>query len=157
MGIFDRFKSKKKKDDKPKAEVKQAVSKPVKAKESAPALKLKTEETAPEASKEAKSKKVKKDETGLAFKILLKPLITEKATALVSQNKYAFKVADNSNKVIIAKAIKGLYGVEPIAVNIINERGKRLTYGRTRGKKSNWKKAIVTLKPGDKIEIYEGV
>ncbi|MCX6745019.1 MAG: 50S ribosomal protein L23 [Candidatus Parcubacteria bacterium] len=93
----------------------------------------------------------------MAFKILIKPLITEKATALVSQNKYAFKVAPRANKVNIKKAISNLYGVEPLAVNIINERGKRVTYGRIRGKKSNWKKAIVTLKPGDKIEIYEGV
>lgn len=159
MGILDRFLKKPKPETKRKIEKKPEVKevKVASAKEKLSTLRLKSEEGKPEENKEIKAKKSKKVETDLAFKILIKPLITEKATALVSQNKYAFKVAPRANKVNIKKAISNLYGVEPLAVNIINERGKRVTYGRIRGKKSNWKKAIVTLKPGDKIEIYEGV
>jgi large subunit ribosomal protein L23 len=164
MGIFDKFIGNKKTDDKGKKVKpvkKDAVVTP------APVLKPKTEKTSnlkaktetgtPEADKEVKAKKVKKDDTGLAYKILVKPLITEKATNLVSLNKYAFKVASKANKIEIKKAIKSLYGFEPISVNIINERGKRVTSGRISGKKSNWKKAIITLKKGDKLDIYEGV
>jgi large subunit ribosomal protein L23 len=164
MGIFDKIIGNKKTEDKDK-KVKPAKKDAVVA--PAPVLKPKTEKTstlkaksevaAPEAGKEVKSKKAKNDDTGLAYKILVKPLITEKATNLVSLNKYAFRVASKANKIEIKKAIKSLYGLEPLSVNIINERGKRVTSGRISGKKSNWKKAIITLKKGDKLDIYEGV
>jgi len=100
---------------------------------------------------------VKKAGSEKSFQILIKPLITEKATNLVALNKYAFKVKKTANRIEVKKAIRDLYGVEPIKVNIINERGKRIIYGRVKGKKSNWKKAIITLNPKDKLEIYEGV
>lgn len=165
MGILDKFLKNKKTEDKGKKvrlEAKDAVKEPaLKAKtektEKASTLKAKAEIVSPETGKEVKAKKAKKDDTGLAYKILVKPLITEKATNLVSLNKYAFKVATKANKIEIKKAIKSLYGFEPISINIINERGKRLTSGRIAGKKSNWKKAIVTLKQGDKLDLYEGV
>jgi large subunit ribosomal protein L23 len=165
MGIFDKFIGNKKTDDKTK-QVKIAKKKATLEKESVlkpknekiSTLKAKTEMTVPEAGQVATSKKLKKDVNGgLAYKILVKPLITEKATNLVSLNKYVFKVASKANKIEIKKAIKSLYGFEPVSINIINERGKRVTSGRISGKKSNWKKAIVTLKQGDKLEIYEGV
>ncbi len=165
MGFFDRFKKANKGQDKqeerkesPKLKVAKDKKEPVAEKVST--LKPKAEMKAPEAPPqegEVKAKKAKKENSDLAFKILIKPLITEKATTLVSLNKYAFKVVKNANKIEIKKAIKALYGVDPIAVNIINERGKRVTSGRIRGKKSNWKKAVITLKKGDKIEVYEGV
>ena len=161
MGFFERFTKKKIEDKKVKESIKKvaAVKEPattLKAKEYT-TLKPKAEAGKIETGKELKAKKVKKDDTRLAYKILIKPLITEKATNLVSLNKYAFKVANNANKVEIKKAIKALYGFEPVSINIITARGKRVTYGRIRGKKSNWKKAIITLKAGDKLEIYEGV
>ncbi|MFC1599130.1 50S ribosomal protein L23, partial [Patescibacteria group bacterium] len=108
-------------------------------------------------SKDVKVKRSKKEDTKNAYKVLLKPLITEKATDLVEQNKYSFAVALQTNKIEVKKAIKALYGVEPISVNIIRMRGKRVGYGRISGKRKNWKKAIITLKAGDKIEVYEGV
>lgn len=161
MGFLDRFSKKKTEDKKGKQGVKKAPVKDtastLKAKETT-TLKPKAETAAPASEgKDLKSKKAKKDDTGLAYKVLIKPLITEKATNLVSLNKYAFKVANNTNKVEIKKAIKALYGYEPVSVNIITERGGKVTYGRIRGRKSNWKKAIITLKAGDKLEIYEGV
>ena len=61
------------------------------------------------------------------------------------------------NKVEVKKAIRTIYNVEPIKVNIANFSGKSVRYGRIKGKTKNWKKAIVTLKQGDKIEVYEGV
>jgi large subunit ribosomal protein L23 len=159
MGFLDRFSKKKTEDKKDKENIKKAAVKEsvstLKAKETT-TLKPKAETAAPEV-KDLKSKKVKKDDYGLAYKVLIKPLITEKATNLVSLNKYAFKVANNTNKVEVKKAVKALYGFEPVSVNIITERGKRVTSGRIKGKKSNWKKAVITLKAGDKLEIYEGV
>ncbi|MCX6746371.1 MAG: 50S ribosomal protein L23 [Candidatus Parcubacteria bacterium] len=118
-------------------------------------LKLKAEEKAP--VKEIKDQKVKKEGSKDAYRVLIKPLVTEKATHLVTQNKYSFAVNKSANKIVIKKAIENLYGVKPLRVNIINARGKYVKSGRTFGKKKNWKKAVVTLKPGDKIEIYEGV
>jgi large subunit ribosomal protein L23 len=162
MGILNNIFSKKTEDKNKKAatdkkvEPKKELVKKVEAPKST-TLKVKEDVGKIEADKEVKSKKVKKEDSKLAFEVLIKPLITEKVTNLVSLNKYAFKVSNNANKVKIKRAIKALYGFEPLSVNIINERGKRVTYGRIKGKKSNWKKAIITLKAGDKLEIYEGV
>lgn len=88
---------------------------------------------------------------------LVRPVITEKATDLSADNKYAFVVEKAANKIEVAKAIKAVYGVEPVAVNIINMQGKKVARGRIRGQRKDWKKAIVTLKKGDTISIYEGV
>jgi large subunit ribosomal protein L23 len=92
-----------------------------------------------------------------AFRVLDKPLITEKATELGTQNKYAFVVSKASNKIEVAKSIYAVYGVKPVSVNIICMQGKAVTRGRIKGKRKDWKKAIVTLKKGDSIKIYEGV
>lgn len=156
MGLLDKFKKITKKED--KAPVKKVVAKDIK--EKAPAgLKLKEDSQAPVSGKEKeiKAKKGKKEDTQNAYKVLVKPLITEKATYLASLGKYCFAVSKDSNKIEIKKAIKALYGVEAKDINIINQKGKRVTYGRVRGKTKSWKKAIITLKPGDKIELYEGV
>ncbi len=102
-------------------------------------------------------KKTKSIKNGQAYKILIKPLITEKASVLASENKYFFEVSIDANKIEIAKAIAEIYGVHPTSVNIIRMQGKKTRYGRTEGKKKNWKKAIVTLPKGETIKIYEGV
>jgi len=88
-------------------------------------------------------------------RVLIRPLITEKATNLSAIGKYLFEVAPKANKTDIKKAIKFLYKVNPIKVNIIKVRGKKVRYGKARGKTKNWKKAIVTLKKGEKIEFTE--
>ncbi|PIY96372.1 MAG: 50S ribosomal protein L23 [Candidatus Kerfeldbacteria bacterium CG_4_10_14_0_8_um_filter_42_10] len=89
--------------------------------------------------------------------MLIKPLVTEKSTSLGVYGKYVFKVSSNASKRTIKKAIHDLYGVEAIKVNIVNQGGKPIKYGRSSGRTGSWKKAIVTLKAGEKIEIYEGV
>ena len=88
---------------------------------------------------------------------LVKPLITEKATHLASENKYVFVIARSANKIETAKAIQAVYGVKPVDVNIVNMKGKKVTRGKIRGSRKDWKKAIVTLAKGDTIKVYEGV
>lgn len=110
--------------------------------------------------KEAQAPKVvkeKKLDTKDAYRILLKPVITEKGTYLNSENKYVFEVAPHANKISIKKAIWHLYGVKPLRVNIIKLPGKKIRYGRIQGRTKNIKKAIVTLKKGETIKVYEGV
>ncbi|MDD5032006.1 MAG: 50S ribosomal protein L23 [Patescibacteria group bacterium] len=89
--------------------------------------------------------------------MLLKPLVTEKATNLGVLNKYVFAVSPKANKIEIAEAIKAVYGVKPVGINIIKGEGKTVRSGRTFGKRKDWKKAIVALPAGKTIKIYEGV
>lgn len=114
----------------------------------------------------AKSKVVKKegDQTVVkkvgynqAYRILLRPLITEKGSDLNALNKYMFEVAYEANKIEIAKAILEVYGVMPSKVNLMRMEGKIVRRGRVTGQRKNWKKAIVTLPAGKTINVYEGV
>ena len=116
----------------------------------------KTEKTEKKVKKDSKAGEIK-GKTDRAYDILVKPLITEKASALGAVNKYVFAVSPRTNKIEVKKAIRAVYNVDPIAVNISNFSGKRVRYGRTSGVTKGWKKAVVTLKPGDKIEVYEGI
>ena len=70
---------------------------------------------------------------------------------------FSFAVSFSATKNEIKKAVRSLYGVEPTAVNIINMRGRDVRYGRNKGRTKSWKKAIVTLKQGETIQVYEGV
>ena len=88
--------------------------------------------------------------------IIIRPVISEKSTLMMEDNKYVFKVATNANKHTVKMAIKEIFGVVPENVNIINVRGKNRRLRYRVGKKAAWKKAIVTLKAGDKIQILEG-
>lgn len=90
-------------------------------------------------------------------KIIKKPLITEKADRLREMNRYQFEVADHANKHQIKEAVEKLFGVDVIDVRTSNYRGKPRRLGRSSGYKSGYKKATVTIKPDQKIEIIEGV
>jgi large subunit ribosomal protein L23 len=92
----------------------------------------------------------------LAEKVLIEPWITEASTSAMELNKYVFRVSPSSAKVQIKKAIEGLYGVKVISVNTVKIPKKLRKYGRTPGWKSGFKKATVTLKVGDKIELFQG-
>jgi Ribosomal protein L23 len=105
----------------------------------------------------ATGKKVAVTKFDGAHRVLIRPLITEKAANFGVLNKYAFVVTDNANKVEVAKAVLAVYGVRPVNVNIVCVKGKAVTRGRIKGRRSDLKKAIVTLKKGDTIQIYEGV
>lgn len=95
--------------------------------------------------------------TGLSYKYLVKPMVSEKSSVLASQGKYVFVVHPKANKIEVARAIRSVYNVKVIDVNIINMSGKSVRFGRVWGRTKKWKKAVVTLAPGQKIEIYEGV
>ncbi len=114
-------------------------------------------ETTKKAEVKSKKAKQKKEETGDAYKVLTHPLITEKGSYLSSANQYVFAVAPETNKVEVRKAIRKVYGVDPIKVNIMNFSGKKIRYGRTEGRTKSWKKAIITLNQGEKIDIQEGL
>jgi large subunit ribosomal protein L23 len=92
----------------------------------------------------------------LAEKVLIEPWITEASTSAMELNKYVFKVSPSSAKGQIKKAIEGLYNVKVTSVNTVKIPNKFRKYGRTPGWKSGFKKAVVTLKAGDKIELFQG-
>ena len=89
--------------------------------------------------------------------VILKPVMTEKSTALREKdNKYTFIVHKDANKIIIKDAIQKLFEVTPLNVNIINTKGKRKRVRYKYGYTPGYKKAVVTLKKEDKIGIFEG-
>ena len=91
------------------------------------------------------------------YEVLRRPLITEKSTALQAMNKYAFEVADGANKPMVKQAVEKAFKVTVTAVNVVTMRGKTRRMGRREITTNPWKKAVVTLKAGDKIEFFEGV
>lgn len=92
-----------------------------------------------------------------SYEILRRPVITEKNTMLTGQNKYTFEVAQEANKPQIKEAVEKAFKVKVSSVNVIHVPGKMRRAGRRRGMTSSWKKAVVTLEPGNKIELFEGV
>lgn len=93
-----------------------------------------------------------------SFDVIRRPVITEKATdAKEKLNKVTFAVDPRSNKIEIKKAVEDVFKVAVDKVNIINVKGKEKRIGRHVGRRPNWKKAIVTLKKGDNIEVFDQV
>ena len=90
------------------------------------------------------------------YEILRRPLITEKSTILHAEGKYSFEVAGEANKSQIKQAVEKAFKVQVAAVNLMIVPGKRRTLGKRQLPAKPWKKAIVTLKPGEKIEFFEG-
>ena len=91
-------------------------------------------------------------------RILKKPLVTEKGTSLREKsNKVIFSVAPDANKIEIKQAVEELFNVHVQDVKTINVKGKTKRWGFRSYQRSDWKKAIVTLKAGETIEFYEGV
>tara|TARA_B100000941_G_scaffold286002_1_gene258877 strand:- start:2362 stop:2655 length:294 start_codon:yes stop_codon:yes gene_type:complete len=88
--------------------------------------------------------------------IILSPVITEKSTILQETGKYTFKVIMNADKYSIKKAIEEIFEVKVAAVNIILKKGKPKTFGRNRIITPGYKKAIISLAPGETINISEG-
>lgn len=87
--------------------------------------------------------------------IIKKPILTEKARVLSKKGQYVFEVEKNANKNEIKKAIEDLYNVEVVNVKVLKIPGKQRTLGRISGWKRGYKKAIVRIKEGQKIEIFE--
>ena len=92
------------------------------------------------------------------LEVVLRPMITEKATELGGVNKYMFEVRRDANKTQIKEAVQKGFDVKVEAVNVMNVRGKpRKVRGNRIKHRPDWKKAVVTLAPGDKIELFQGV
>lgn len=144
MGLFSR---KKKEEEKPKPE--ETAKEVVSAGEGEVAT-----PAAPDFGELSRTAvKLPKGEDAHSYQIILKPLITEKGGLLEGFGQYFFKVAKDANKVEIKKAVEKLYRVRVDRVNVISMPSKFRRVGEHEGKKPGFKKAIVTLKKGDKIEI----
>ena len=89
--------------------------------------------------------------------VIVRPIVTEKSTTMAEISKYVFEVADDVNKVQIKAAVEKIFEVNVRAVNVSRVRGKWRRYGRSRGRRPDWKKAIVTLQRGQTIDIFPGI
>jgi large subunit ribosomal protein L23 len=91
------------------------------------------------------------------YAVLLRPLVTEKSTILAGHNQYVFEVARDANKMQIKQAVELAFSVHVKAVNVMNVRGRVRRFGHGPAAGPSWKKAIVTLSEGHKIDLIEGV
>jgi large subunit ribosomal protein L23 len=88
--------------------------------------------------------------------ILIKPVVSEKSYNQITENRYTFRVHADAHKTQVRQAVEELFDVKVVAVNIVKMPPKPKRRGMIKGTKPGWKKAIVELKAGDKIEIFEG-
>ena len=99
--------------------------------------------------------------TLLASEVILRPVISEKSMDETQRGKYTFRVHSNANKLQVKEAIQDLFKVEVIEVNVSTTKAKEKSRNRKRGRQqgwtSPWKKAVVTLAAGQKIEFFEGI
>jgi large subunit ribosomal protein L23 len=92
------------------------------------------------------------------YDILKRPVITEKSTSQKeANNQLTFEVDRKANKVEIRQAVEQVFKAKVLGVRTIQMKGKVKRFGRTVGKRRNWKKAVVTLAPGERVEFFEGV
>ena len=173
MGLFSK-KTSSKKEENPKQE--EEIFTPESQETKAPVKKTtSTKKASPKAKSSATSKKStktakpdKKEETvsavkskrgqaGESYRLLKSPLISEKAALLAAKNVYVFNVPVSAEKIAIAKAVKALYNVDVIKVRTARGIGKVVSRGRVQGRRNRWKKAFVTIKKDQKIDLYEGV
>ena len=146
MGFLDKFTKARKKPELEKMKPQVKVEKEIKIKE----------EKAQEKREEIK--KVKKDLVNSnAHRVLVHPLVSEKAAQAEANNVYTFVVNSKASKDAVRQAIKDVYGVVPDRVRMINVEGKIARHGRSLGRRGDWRKALVTLRKGQTISTHEGV
>ncbi|PIS40488.1 MAG: 50S ribosomal protein L23 [Candidatus Kerfeldbacteria bacterium CG08_land_8_20_14_0_20_43_14] len=151
MGLFDRIKKKHEdlgKDKKPMhvSDAKEAEKK------SAEAPKGKKPEKIQKTEEKHEKAKIVKQNTRDAYRVLLQPLQTEKASRLAKFNQFVFVVPSTVSKIEVSQALKALYGVHPVKITCVKVHGKAVRFGRTKGKQKDWKKAFVKLKSGETID-----
>lgn len=154
MGLLDRFKNKKEKELVGEAPVASESKKP-EAKKAAP--KKAKAEGKTEMKKQEKPAKAMKVVQASTSRIIVAPVVTEKAAHLAAQRTYVFEVTRDATRSQVATAIKELYGVQPSRVNIVNVRAEPVRFGRSMGRQSAWKKAMVTVPEGKELHVYEAV
>lgn len=145
MGFFDKFSRKK------PGEVKKEAKPLPKAAPKADATKEAKKE-----KKEAKKGALAKDLGGESYRIIVKPLFTEKSAMLEASGKYTFLVSTKATKVSVAQAVRDLYGIKPTSVRMVVSKGKLVRFGRSIGREKDEKKAIVSLPKGQTISLVEG-
>ncbi len=143
MGILDKIKKPKKTTESAVSQVAQA---PASEKKPRAAKVVETTETA---SGNARR--------GSAYRVLIQAVVSEKAALAETKGMYTFVVAVKASKEEIKAAVERVYGVRPTKVKTMNVEGKEVRFGRTIGRRKDWKKAIVTLAKGKTISIHEGV
>lgn len=168
MSVFDVFKKKLKEkpvpkktrkdfgkeksvNKKPKPVAEKKLKSVVNEKEVVRREKKETEKIAKQPAKVVKSRKAVKSD--VAWKVLKRPHITEKATKLTEENQYMFRVSSRSNKTEIKQAVTDVYGVVVESVKIINVPPKKRRLGKTQGWRKGYKKAIIKIKKGQAIEV----
>lgn len=163
MSIFDRFSSKKGKDEKSVPKPKKIDASEKKAFAAVPSGKEKevakkegdTQAATPKKTDAKKAAPATKEAmNGPANHVIVRPIVTEKSSRLNSLRQYVFEVKTNATKVDVRNAVHQLYGVRPINVSIINVRGNVVRYGRTWGKTNSRRKAMVTLPEGKSIDPF---
>ncbi|HPV70890.1 MAG TPA: 50S ribosomal protein L23 [Candidatus Magasanikbacteria bacterium] len=165
MGILNRWATKKENEQ---ANEKRAASAIKKVKETTKtttkeaAAETKTEKKVvkpvEEKKKEVKTAATEKEVTAkTAYKVLIRPLITEKSTYLQSEGTYVFEVFPSTTKTEIKKAVQALYKVKVTGIRIVNLQGKQVRFGRVQGRRKASKKAMVTLQKGQVIELHKNV
>lgn len=92
-----------------------------------------------------------------AYRIILRPIISEKSAIAETKGAYTFAINTRATKSDVKTAIELVYGVKPTTVRTINNEGKKVRFGRSLGQRKDWKKAIVTLPKGKTMSIHEGV
>ena len=88
--------------------------------------------------------------------VILAPVVSEKSYSLIEDNKYSFRVHPRAHKTQIRQAVEELFDVTVVGVNVVNVRSKPKRRGFSKGTKPGWKKAIVQVQAGDRIDIFEG-
>jgi large subunit ribosomal protein L23 len=92
----------------------------------------------------------------LARQVIIEPVVSEKSYALMADGKYTFRVDHRAHKTQVAKAVEEIFGVSVVAVRTLQMRSKPKRRGLHSGRTRSWKKAVVELAPGDRIELFEG-
>lgn len=151
MGFFDRFR---KKVD-PTLGAEQVASSDTDAQNVAPIINSKTKTTGGDEPTLSPNKATGGDV--LSSALLIRPHVTEKAAHLAELGTYVFEVPFEAEKIAIRKAVESLYKVKVSDVRTIRHAGKPVFRGRRHGARNRWKKALVTLAAGQKIDLYEGV
>jgi large subunit ribosomal protein L23 len=88
--------------------------------------------------------------------VILAPVVSEKSYGLIDEGRYTFLVHPSTNKTEIKQAVEAIFGVKVEAVNTLNRKGKRKRFGLKQGQRKDTKRAVVTLREGESIDIFEG-
>lgn len=162
MGIFDRLRQKKatvpkaaEDDTKVQKELDKVAA--VKKAEQTKTQKAAKKTTAGQINETVELKVAAGGPAGEAYRVLLTPHVSEKAAESTTMGTYVFDVPVTVNKIEIRHAVEALYKVDVEQVRVIRGYGKKIRRGRLSGERAKWKKALVTLKSGQKIDLYEGV